>query len=338
MNKRIAFLYVAMNSFTLKDLNILKSKYSVRPLRINTLKEMCIGLLKIREVDALFCWFGSIRFLPHVILARVLQKKVVIVSGGYDAASVPHFIYGNMYKKYKHGIPRILGKFMFRLADKVLCVSDSNCRETVTNVGVPLEKIITIKHGFEDFAEAYPDKLDLTCKDNVVITVGRINHETLLRKGLLRAAKVSKYLSGTSFVFIGGYDSNAYNILRLHSGKNVEFAGFVTDQELCEYFLKAKVYIQLSEHEAFGCSVAEAMLFGCVPVVSDKYALPEVVGHAGFCVDPDDTEKVVWTVEQILNGKLIPEESPRQRILQQFSLDKRAEQLLSTVEDVLERH
>ena len=44
----------------------------------------------------------------------------------------------------------------------------------------------------------------------------------------------------------------------------------------------AKVYAQLSFHEGFGVSVAEAMLCECTPVLSTKGALPEVGGKNAY--------------------------------------------------------
>ncbi|MEO7555918.1 MAG: glycosyltransferase, partial [Acidimicrobiales bacterium] len=51
----------------------------------------------------------------------------------------------------------------------------------------------------------------------------------------------------------------------------------------------SQVYAQLSWHEAFGVSVAEAMLCGCTPVVTDVPALQEVAGRwALTTTSPDD--------------------------------------------------
>lgn len=35
---------------------------------------------------------------------------------------------------------------------------------------------------------------------------------------------------------------------------------------------------------AFGVSVVEAMSYGCIPVVFNAYALPEIVGRNGYIV------------------------------------------------------
>ena len=71
----------------------------------------------------------------------------------------------------------------------------------------------------------------------------------------------------------------------MHIDRHIEFTGFVTDDELLGWYQRAKVYCQLSYYESFGMAAAEAMLCECVPVVTRKGALPEVVGETGFYVE-----------------------------------------------------
>lgn len=63
------------------------------------------------------------------------------------------------------------------------------------------------------------------------------------------------------------------------AGASRYFIGFVQDENLLMYYQRAKVYdVQVSAHEAFGMSLAESMLCECILVVTDRVALPEVVG------------------------------------------------------------
>ena len=72
---------------------------------------------------------------------------------------------------------------------------------------------------------------------------------------------------------------------------NVRLTGGLTDEELDGLYERASVYVQASRHEGFGMTVAEAMLAGCIPVVTAAGALPEVVGDAGVVVDVARSER-----------------------------------------------
>ncbi len=94
------------------------------------------------------------------------------------------------------------------------------------------------------------------------------------------------------FVVIGR-DAGGAEELRAAAGANVELRGFVSDDELHDAYGSAAVYVQASQHEGFGVSVAEAMLAGCVPVVTPAGALPEVVGDAGIVTPAGDLADAV---------------------------------------------
>jgi len=91
------------------------------------------------------------------------------------------------------------------------------------------------------------------------------------------------------------------------------------------------VYLQVSAHEGFGISLAEAMLCECIPVVTSKGALPEVAGESAFYVpfnDPKDTAKAIQEALSMKSGKIF-----RKHILDNFSLKSREKQLRKIIED-----
>ena len=136
------------------------------------------------------------------------------------------------------------------------------------------------------------------------------------------------------FVLIGRWSHDgAIEFLKKIATPNVRFTGFLSDIELKQYLVRAKVYAQLSYHEAFGCALAEAMLHECVPVVTNQYALPEVVGDSGYLVPFGNIPKTVDAIRNALtdtdSGK-----KARQRISHNFPLEKRRRELVSVIENL----
>ena len=118
---------------------------------------------------------------------------------------------------------------------------------------------------------------------------------------------------------------------------NLTLVGEVPYARLGEYLASSKVYLQLSRHESFGCSVAEAMLFRCIPVVTNATALPEVVGDCGITITSLDPRAVSEAIARALALGSEEGERARQRILSHFSLGQRRDALLQIIDEVNRR-
>jgi glycosyltransferase involved in cell wall biosynthesis len=146
--------------------------------------------------------------------------------------------------------------------------------------------------------------------------------------------KVAHWLPDVRFVVAGPYDNDALETLKNIAGDNVTFMGYVSKEDLDCLYARAKVYLQPSIHEAFGCSVAEAMLYNCIPVVSNRFALPEVVGDAGIYVEPGDIEGIASALRRALDGDIQLPENPRERILREFPMSKRRALLIEMIKEL----
>jgi glycosyltransferase involved in cell wall biosynthesis len=92
-----------------------------------------------------------------------------------------------------------------------------------------------------------------------------------------------------------------------------------------------------SHHEGFGLPALEAMAAGTPVVVSDRGALPEVVGEAGILVDPNDVVGIAEVVAGTLGDrKLLSRMSRlgRQRA-REFSWRRTARETLAVYQEVL---
>ena len=70
--------------------------------------------------------------------------------------------------------------------------------------------------------------------------------------------------------------------------QDVEFPGFVSDDELVSLYNAASMFVYPSRYEGFGLPVLEAMSCGTPVIASTAGAVPEVAGDAAILVDPDD--------------------------------------------------
>ncbi len=264
----ILLFAVNQSTFVLRDIKILQSKYKVTFCKSN--ERSFIDIFKlIKSHDIIFLWFASIRFFFPALIAKIYRKKIVTVAGGFDVAKVES---GSMGSKWKS----LIVKSILNLSNKVLAVSNSNQNEIIQNCKIDVSKIEMIYHGFEDF-----EQINLDNKKDIILTIGFIDDLSYTRKGIDRLFRLAEELPKIEFHLIGTLVLNSIHVdipnnVVLHAHLNFMENKFI---ELLE---SAKIYIQFSKHESFGCSVAEAMQFGCIPIVSDSYSLPEVVGNCGL--------------------------------------------------------
>jgi glycosyltransferase involved in cell wall biosynthesis len=118
----------------------------------------------------------------------------------------------------------------------------------------------------------------------------------------------------------------------------VEFTGWLSDDDLHAAYRRAAVYVQASRHEGFGLAVAEAMLAGCVPVVVNATAMPEVVGDAGVLIESQEPTAVADGVRRALATGPDAAARARARILTTFPMENRRDGILRVVDEVLAGH
>ena len=187
-----------------------------------------------------------------------------------------------------------------------------------------------IHHGVPDpFGEAPP------AKEREALTVGAIDHTTLVQKGQLPFVEAARALPDVRFTFAGKWLDGSVDELRARAGDNVEFTGWLSDEDLHATYRRAAVYVQASRHEGFGLAVAEAMLAGCVPVVMNVTAMPEVVGDAGVLIESQQPDDVADGVRRALDLGPDAARRARERILTAFPMERRREGILRVVEDAL---
>lgn len=157
----------------------------------------------------------------------------------------------------------------------------------------------------------------------MALTVGNVDRSTLRRKGHETFVRTAALMPDVSFVLVGNWKDGAIEDLRSIATPNVTFAGRVSNDALLDYYRKAAVYVQASLHEGFGLSVAEAMLAGCVPVVSRAGSLPEVTGDSGIFVDAPEPVVLCQAIGKALAYPDEARAAIRQRILDRFPMEKR---------------
>ena len=84
------------------------------------------------------------------------------------------------------------------------------------------------------------------------------------------------------------------------AGDRVQVTGYLTNEQLVEYYRRASIFAFPSLDEGFGMPVLEAMAYGVPVIASNTSALPEVCGEAAFLVDPQSTEQIAEALYRLV--------------------------------------
>jgi glycosyltransferase involved in cell wall biosynthesis len=85
-------------------------------------------------------------------------------------------------------------------------------------------------------------------------------------------------------------------IERLGLAEYVRWIGFVDEADKPAVYRGASTFVFPSRYEGFGLPPLEAMACGVPVVTSNSSSLPEVVGDAGFALDPDDARQIAGSI------------------------------------------
>jgi glycosyltransferase involved in cell wall biosynthesis len=321
--RRLLFIYPFSSSYIQRDLEILKEEFEVTTLHYKGKKDLFKLFRNVLKTDVNVSWFSLGHATTAVFFSRIVRKKSIVIAGGWDVVTMPEIGYGAMKGRRIRKTQYALKK-----ANKILAVSEST-KEWVLK-WVERNDVVTLYHGFD--TKTFAPKGG---KEKMVITVGKLQNEvTIGIKGLETFLKTAELLPDVKFVLIGIHNPDIVKKWKAKAPPNLEILDFIPNEKLMEYYQKAKVYAQLSYQESFGCALAEAMLCECVPVVTRKGALPEVVGDVGYYVEYGDEKATAKKIEEALTSDLGSE--ARKRIMKLFPLEKRKEMLSNIINGLIE--
>ncbi|VVB71971.1 D-inositol-3-phosphate glycosyltransferase [uncultured archaeon] len=321
---KLAFIYYDLSSFVRSDQEILSRHFQVESVRYRGFRDIPKIVTAIWKSDAVYSWFASGHSFLAVLSARLLGKKSVVVAGGYDVAYVPEISYGQ-YTLGWH--KRMYADYVLNNADLILAVSEFTKSELMAR-SRPRKTEVVYNCIDTDLFKPKGEKEDL------VMTVASGLKNVIELKGLDTFVKAAEYLPDVRFLVVGMTTEDKKELGQCISSDNVELGGRATQPELIGCYQRAKVYCQLSYRESFGVALAEAMACGCVPVVTDRGALPEVVGTAGYIVPYKDPISTANAIERALSsGK---EHVARERIRSAFRKELREARIIGSLKAIVE--
>ena len=149
-----------------------------------------------------------------------------------------------------------------------------------------------------DLPVEMPEKISLEDKKNIVLTFGRISRDKMLQ----RVLEVAKLMPETRFIISGRTQDSELeyaNYLVSNKPANVSLILNPDPETKDRLFRSAKVYLHTKVNENYGISVAEAISYGCYPVVPILGgAYEDVLQNGKIGKAYSDTEEAVCLIKE----------------------------------------
>jgi glycosyltransferase involved in cell wall biosynthesis len=329
----ILFFHTGKSSFSNKDLNIFVSIDHTIEFTFSSNKKILTPFLfvsqffvilkNIRQTKIFISQFaGYHSFIPSII-SKIFNIPHLIISGGTDCVSFPGIGYGNFSKL----LLGLFTKWSYQLATHISPKHESLwfCKYTYEKqepskqgISAFIPKLNTnytvINNGY-DPSKFLPTPIDR--KQNSFLTVcGGFQFPFQIElKGIDLILEVARHFPKCTFTILGvpswkKLDIKSNNVVTLPPSNNEDLVGIYSNHQF---------YMQLSMAEGFPNALCEAMLCGCIPIVSNVFSMPEIIENTGFILKERNIE---------LLKELVSESISESQQLSNFEKSKLARQVI----------
>lgn len=272
---------------------------------------------------------------PHPLLVPTRGAAQLVTVHDLDFLEHPERTRGEIRRDYP-----ALAPLHARRADMVLVPSRYTARRVGERLGVPAERIALVPNGAPDWAPRQHEPID-----GYILFVGTVAPRKNLG-GLLAAYRLLLERSGAvpDLVVAGRVETpSETELARINApplAGRVRCLGYVAPEHRRTLYEGAALLVLPSFDEGFGLPVVEAMTVGVPVVVSNRGALPEVVGDAGLTVAPDDVPGLAEAMRAVLSDRALAGELVARglRRARQFSWLSAARALVDACREAITRH
>ena len=349
--KKIFFVHTGLATFVESDIQILSENYLVYPFQYNlrnnffgklwsVLSLFFVSLYRTIACDVVYVWFGGKHGFFPILFAKLLGKKSIVIVGGYDASYVPSIQYGVFYHG---GFQLWVTKKVYQWVTYICPVDESLVCSTnyyadpsgqgfktgiLNFMDLPMEKFKVIPTGYDIL---HSNSNENHYSSGVITCAYVTNDQTWKAKGLDIFCEVARRLPNEKFTIIGLSEPYYKNIgFQIPENISVITFGILDFKQIFFEFRKYKVFLLPSLTEGKSSVLCEAMLCGCIPVVSDVGGMRNSVGDTGYVIERKDSDLFQSAVQLALKSTTLESEKVRSRAVSLFSLSTR-KQLLSDI-------
>jgi glycosyltransferase involved in cell wall biosynthesis len=274
------FLFISLLFWLIKN-DLKKTGHFIRCFALIPASFYILSQLKKEKPDVVHLFWGHYPSLVGFLVKRVLKNsKISMFLGAYDL-------------EYNLNISKDLAKN----ADFIFTHAKANIPQ-LNKMNIKTDKINVIHRGIniKDLSLVIEN---IDKKSNQIICAGRFLPDKGFDKVIDIFSKLHKNINSSNLVLVG-YGSAQSDLekqtIDLKIESNVTFTGYLSQNDVLKFMVESDIFLFLSSKagERLPNVVKEAMLAGCICIVSNTPGIDELIEHGktGFIIESNNYDLI----------------------------------------------
>lgn len=253
------------------------------------------------KVDILHCTSNTAPLSIKSKLVLTLHDIIYLEKLNFTKGT-PYQIMGNFYRRWN--VPKVV-----KMASQIITVSDFEKNTIEKHFGYSDDKVKTIYNGVgkhfkrvDDQAILKQIKQKYSLPDHFIFYLGNTDPKKNVA-GVLKALSILKKKGKlkTKLLMLD-IDRNFLqqqlnNIADPGLIEDLEFCGYVPNQDLPAIYSQADMFLYPSLRESFGIPILEAMACGVAVITSNTSSMPEIALDSAEYCNPFDAESIAAAID-----------------------------------------
>ncbi len=290
----------------------------------------------LKKLDSFDIVIDDINGVPFFTPLYVKEHKIAII----------HHLVKNIFFKELPPLPAVIGytaeqtiPLIYRRIP-IITVSESSKLDLI-KFGIPKDNIIVIHNGIDDNPHESSDYLKSPFPH--ILYLGRLKRYKNLEQLIIATKYVTEKLPDVKLSIAGEGDRDyKFELKKLANElnlNNIQFHGFVNNQEKLELMRKAWVFVTTSEREGWGLTVIEANACKTPAIVTDVQGLRDTVknNETGFIIPYGRPKTLAKVITKILTDNELRERLSKNAVewSKRFDWNKTASKILQVIKKTI---
>lgn len=234
---------------------------------------------------------------PALYTAKSKNKKLIFTPHYHEKTN-------SLSRNFLHFAYKIEARAIFQNANNVICVSSYERKALLRHFEIDANKITVIPNGID--VNIKFSKVNKERNGNNILYVGRLEKYKGVHFLIKAVSKLNDNIT-LNIVGSGNYKNELKKLVKnLNMTEKVNFFEQLDRSSLIQKYLESDLFVLLSNEEAFGISVGEALALGIPCIVANTSALVEWVDDLNcFGIKyPVDIESLANMIENVSGKKI----------------------------------